>query len=455
MTPAIGLAAADKQRPPAISLSFDKISTFTPAGADPRLAAIFAGRGALDRRFQIHAGGRQGPSVAAASRGSRPRRGRLRPGRSRSRSPRQSTSLAPAQYDLGVAVGWKRFAVSGDVARSSSPDPVIGTRETAVVGVSYNLKKFTGRVAVGGERNDSRVAPLARPDSMSVDVGGSYNISRNIALTGGVRYKVERDQIPALADDQPRQQGRLRRHRLQVLSLSVLQPAIDSPSISRPWEARLGYRRPAFQASAAKAAWLPDAEVIPPSAIAGQPAIAASAAARSTAQSGAPGCERVGKTGETKASAAPASRAASRFRSSWTASRRAMAAASCRDYAPAPRPSRSAKLPARRRRPASASARCADRGHPQPKLEPLRIARASNGERQCRRARRNPRRSPPTAARRSARRSSAIRAAMGAGSLPSPLPIARANDRRRNPPGRCSRPDRARGQAGAARGRTT
>jgi hypothetical protein len=54
---------------------------------------------------------------------------------------------------------------------------------------------------VGGERNDSRVVSLARPDSMSVDVGGSYNISRNIALTGGVRYKIERDQIPALAED--------------------------------------------------------------------------------------------------------------------------------------------------------------------------------------------------------------------------------------------------------------
>ena len=113
----------------------------------------------------------------------------------------QVSSLAPAQYDLGVAVGWKRFAVSGDVGRTSSPDPVIGTRETAIVGVSYNLKKFTGRVAVGGERNDSRIANLSRPDSMSVDLGGSYNISRNIALTGGVRYKVERDEIPALAEE--------------------------------------------------------------------------------------------------------------------------------------------------------------------------------------------------------------------------------------------------------------
>ena len=36
---------------------------------------------------------------------------------------------------------------------------------------------------------------------MSVDVGASYSISRNIALTGGVRYKIERDQIPALAED--------------------------------------------------------------------------------------------------------------------------------------------------------------------------------------------------------------------------------------------------------------
>jgi hypothetical protein len=86
-------------------------------------------------------------------------------------------------------------------------DPVIGSRDAAVVGVSYNLKKFTGRVAVAGERNDSRVAPLTRPDSVSVDLGASYSISRNIALTGGVRYKVERDQIPALADERRDSKG--------------------------------------------------------------------------------------------------------------------------------------------------------------------------------------------------------------------------------------------------------
>lgn len=199
MTPTIGLAAAGKQRPPAISLSFDNIQSFTPASADPRLAALFA---------------RGSPSIAdfkftpAAAKG-RPSQLRVAVRVSGAPSPARPievavasplTGLAPAQYDLGLAVGWKRLAVSGDVTKSTSFDPVIGTRETAVVGVSYNLKRFTGRVAVGGERNDSRVAPLARPDSYSVDLGGSYNISRNIALTGGVRYKIERDEIPALAD---------------------------------------------------------------------------------------------------------------------------------------------------------------------------------------------------------------------------------------------------------------
>lgn len=200
MTPAIGLAAAGRQRPPAISLSFDNISTFTPASADPRLAAIFAGRDPSIADFKFTPAAPKGrPSqlrVAVRLRGAATP---ARPVEVAVASP--ITGLMPSQYDLGLAVGWKRLAVGGDVSKASSPDPVIGTHETAVVGISYNLKKFTGRVAVSGERNDSRVAPLARPDSMSLDVGGSYSISRNIALTGGVRYKIERDQIPALADD--------------------------------------------------------------------------------------------------------------------------------------------------------------------------------------------------------------------------------------------------------------
>jgi len=202
MTPAIGIAAGAKQRPPAISLSFGKISGFTPAGADPRLAAIFGSKSPslTDFKFTPAAAKTRPSQVRVAVRARGAPQGPTRPVEVAVASP--ATRLAAAQYDLGVAVGWKRFAVAGDVGRTSSPDPVIGTRETAVVGVSYNLKKFTGRVAVGGERNYSRITQLARPDSVSVDLGGSYNISRNIAVNGGVRYKVERDQIPALAEDE-------------------------------------------------------------------------------------------------------------------------------------------------------------------------------------------------------------------------------------------------------------
>ena len=70
-----------------------------------------------------------------------------------------------------------------------------------MVGVSYSLKKFTGRVAVGADRSDRRQATvLSDPDNYSLDVGGAYSITRNIAVTGGVRYKIERDRLSTLAD---------------------------------------------------------------------------------------------------------------------------------------------------------------------------------------------------------------------------------------------------------------
>ena len=49
-------------------------------------------------------------------------------------------ALAPTSYNLGVAVGWRRFAVSGDVAKVKDADPALGGRESAVVGVSYSLE---------------------------------------------------------------------------------------------------------------------------------------------------------------------------------------------------------------------------------------------------------------------------------------------------------------------------
>jgi predicted porin len=111
------------------------------------------------------------------------------------------SALAPVSYNLGVAVGWRRFAVAGDVAKVEPKGSPVDGRESAVVGVSYSLPRFTGRVAVSADRSQGSAAPALRsPDNYAVDVGGSYSLTRRLSVTGGVRYKVERDR-QALADD--------------------------------------------------------------------------------------------------------------------------------------------------------------------------------------------------------------------------------------------------------------
>jgi hypothetical protein len=197
---ATGSPTPAKKRPASVAVSFDPISSFTPANADPRLAAAFANKPLSLTDFKFTPAAAKGrPSqlrVAIRARAGTPAKADALPG-----TP-ALTALTPASYNLGVAVGWRRFAVSGDVSKVQSPDPALGGRETAVVGVSYSLKRFTGRVAVGADRADGRpLAALRRGDNYSVDVGGAFSLSRRVALTGGVRYEIDRDKLNAIKDE--------------------------------------------------------------------------------------------------------------------------------------------------------------------------------------------------------------------------------------------------------------
>ena len=198
--PAVAAPRPDSKRPPSISLSFDRVGSFTPATADPRLAAAFANRGNTLTDFKFTPAAPKGrPSQvrvairARAETGARPVEGG---------SPTVG-ALTPASYNLGVSVGWRRFALTGDVARNRAASLALGARETAVVGVNYSLnKRFTGRVAAVAERADGTQAPaLGQDRAYALDVGGAVALTRNIALTGGVRYKVDRDRQSALKDD--------------------------------------------------------------------------------------------------------------------------------------------------------------------------------------------------------------------------------------------------------------
>jgi hypothetical protein len=194
-----------KKRPAAVSVSFDPISSFTPANGDPRLAAAFANKPLALTDFKFTPAAAKGrPSqlrVAIRARAGTPAAARATDVAAAT-SASAVNALTPASYNLGVAVGWRRFAVSGDVAKVKDANPALGGRESAVVGVSYSLKRFTGRVAVGADRGDGKgIAALRKGDNYSLDVGGSYALSKRLALTGGVRYQVERDRLSALKDE--------------------------------------------------------------------------------------------------------------------------------------------------------------------------------------------------------------------------------------------------------------
>ena len=192
-----------KKRPAAVSLSAEPLFAFTPANADPKLAASLAGKGLSLTDFKFTPAPAKGrPSqvrVAIRARAPAAQGNRLTDANAAASA---VSSLAPVSYNLGAAVGWKRFAVAGDVAKITDPDPAKGGRESAVVGVSYSLKKFTGRLAVGAERTSGAPVPaLRKDDNVSFDLGGSYSLSRRVAVTGGVRYQIERDRMAAIKDD--------------------------------------------------------------------------------------------------------------------------------------------------------------------------------------------------------------------------------------------------------------
>jgi len=202
LTPAYATTGS-KKRPAAVSLSFDSMTSFTPANADPKLAAALAGKSLSLTDFKFTPAPAKGrPSQVRVA-----IRARVNPSETALAQASVPTTtvngLTPTTYNLGVAVGWRQFAVAGDVAKIKDADPAVGGRESAVVGVSYSLNnRISTRVAVGAERTSGApVSALRKSDNYSLDVGGSYSLSKRIALTGGVRYNIERDRLTALQDN--------------------------------------------------------------------------------------------------------------------------------------------------------------------------------------------------------------------------------------------------------------
>jgi hypothetical protein len=179
--------------------------SFTPAVADARLAAALQRRGASSGSFRFT------PSAASTDRTKPVRvaiRARANAPVDASRTVAEATpsaspisAITPTSYNLGVAIGWRRFLVTGDVAESEG-GVLPGRRESARVGIGYAAtQRITGRVQVEAEQVDGPQRIVADDTAYSLDVAGSYSVARNLDITGGVRYRIARDRLEPLADE--------------------------------------------------------------------------------------------------------------------------------------------------------------------------------------------------------------------------------------------------------------
>lgn len=202
VAPAIG--ATDARIPPvkratAASLA---LGGFTPVAADPRLAAMFA-RGGLDTsgfRFTPAEVKRDSRAVTVAVRARGNGGGLGSRATLASAAAQPAMGLTPIAYNLGVAVGWRRFAVAGDVSRvDMAARP--GSREAADVSVSYTASRFSSRVKAIADRPLAGAPALVEEQpSYSVDLSSSYSLTRNLDLTAGVRYRSDRERLARVDD---------------------------------------------------------------------------------------------------------------------------------------------------------------------------------------------------------------------------------------------------------------
>ncbi|MGN7997876.1 hypothetical protein [Sphingomonas sp. 22176] len=176
---------------------------FTPASADPKLAAMLARSGMNGASFRFtpaesRTGANRGVTVAVNTASNRA----VDTGSRLAAAKPASVSLAPIAYNLGVAVGWRRLAVSGDVTHIDMANTQPGSRDRSEVALSYTGKRLSGRIAAAEDRPLAGTPVLiGDKPSYSFDLGGSYAVSRRLDVTAGVRYKSERDRLVQFNED--------------------------------------------------------------------------------------------------------------------------------------------------------------------------------------------------------------------------------------------------------------
>lgn len=212
VVPGAGLAVSSPESLP-VAASIDFLP-FTPAGSDPQLArkvAEIVGEDALrftpaskpapQRDRTVNFAVRVDDATARILSG----RGALEP-LAKSGSIEGALPVAATRYNLGIARGYQSFA---QPTRSVSAAAVAeGLNDISMPDLSKFESKddgkpsrFQSRVALQQEdRAGSAPRTLEGSGTQSVDLGGSYRLSRNLDVTAGVRLSQDRDRLGPLTD---------------------------------------------------------------------------------------------------------------------------------------------------------------------------------------------------------------------------------------------------------------
>lgn len=201
-SPALSAATALQDRTLGLA---DMAGQFTPATGDPRLIARYSKvSDEAKRNFRFT------PVVARSADGSRAITVVVRsPARSLAMTTtaakiiqpvrEKPLAIAPVAYNLGKSVGYTKFTIP-----DAGPGLDLATlpKARAPEAVSSRKSRFSTELKVdANDAIDSAPRTLNPADSVSVDVGAGYNVSRRLKVTAGVRYKQENDRLTPLADD--------------------------------------------------------------------------------------------------------------------------------------------------------------------------------------------------------------------------------------------------------------
>lgn len=192
-------------------------AALTPASVDPRLARLVAersnGNARMMRFTPAGVAERASRSVTVAIRIDE-EAARAISVRSAIASAQEQVAgdagmrIAPTRYNLGISRGYQSFAKtpeqSGALSRTLSDAGIPNLAEfRPSPGARQDESRFAARIAAADEAK-----PAARPaesrGDQSLDVAGSYRLTRNLDVTAGVRYEQERDRLAPIAE--PNQQ---------------------------------------------------------------------------------------------------------------------------------------------------------------------------------------------------------------------------------------------------------